>query len=943
MDTREGAEGSLVAPRSLRASRCAVSRRRARGEFGYHRRVLLLSSELRAALDGRASRDPRVALACETAAALHLGRAPRAPLVVATRREPATTDRRLRAIAPLAATAPVARAEGASLSSLEQTVVDLLLRPTEAGGVALAGALVRAGSALERRAFDAASFVRLVTAHGRPALLRRAAYLLGRAGLDAGAPRLAAAARGPAVALDPLGPPGGARLPRAGLRLNVADGFDDPEGTIAPLLAEEVRARLGPLAVDVALAVLARARLDPELRGGPLRPLHEAAARCAREGLLRLDGAALEPLPPFDAACALILACAGRRGRARAARLAAALDARASGPARVDALSILAVAGDEAGARARLAAVTPYAEALDAERAARLLALTERAEHARDGALTALRLRLLERLGRWEPLVREARALAKKGRPDVRRAAALAVARGCWRLGRHEECLAHVRALQRVLVERPDPSLEAEVALLRATIAVERGEHARAEKLLRGLLRGAERAGDDLDRARALHRLGALDARRGRLVEAAASYRAALEALPEGPARAGALRGVLRSNLAATALWLGRWEEAQQLAERALAEKQAGGTAGEILVTRVLLARIARARGEQAPAAGRMPELVEATERSGDARLRVEACLDLAEEHARAGDVRAAEQAVERARTALALLAGAEPILEAIAAHVAGLVAACGGDLAGGVAQMDEAAARLDRQGGAFWSARARRDAASACERGGLREEALVRFDAVARACQRLGFVLGEEERHASLYALASLEGGGLARPHAERVVARLGSGVVRARLLAEGRRALADALRARRPEAPRADAVAVVRSAAGARFVDAAERAALLRGTPRTLLLDEGSCALVRPDGARVPLGRRRTLAPLLRAIAARPGEAVSLAQLARDVWQRRDGASTRAAIKMSVSRLRALLGPHRSAIQAARARDGLAYLWTDALELHQLAPIEP
>jgi len=131
------------------------------------------------------------------------------------------------------------------------------------------------------------------------------------------------------------------------------------------------------------------------------------------------------------------------------------------------------------------------------------------------------------------------------------------------------------------------------------------------------------------------------------------------------------------------------------------------------------------------------------------------------------------------------------------------------------------------------------------------------------------------------------------------------------------------------------------VRGADGSRFVDEVGRARVLAGAPRTLVVDEVGPALVRSDGARISLVRRRVVAPLLEALAARIGEAVSAATLAREVWDRRDGASTRAAIKMSISRLRSMLGPDRDAILVARAAHGLAYVWNDAYALLRLAPV--
>jgi tetratricopeptide (TPR) repeat protein len=951
--------------------------------------VLLLSPEVRAALDAQSRRDPSTAIACEAAAALHLGRAPTLPLSIGARAGGTSRAPSLLALAPLDAKAAVVVEAGVRITSLERTIVDLLARPSRRGGVWLASELLRSESALERRAADPASLAKLAAGHPKRALRRRVAWLCARAGHEALARRLLDGARGGPIALDALGARDGASVPSCRLRLNTADGFDDPGGSIAALFGEAARARFGGLAVDLALLLVAAAPVDLARLATPaLTPLRRALERCADNGLLEREGSLVKPRRPFDRACAAVLATtASPRRKKRAARLAEALAGGGALAGRVDAALVLAAAGDPSAARRPLRGLADEVAGLDAVRATRVLALLATPEMTSAGpsdARSALRRTLAERLGRWNEVAREARArlatLATRSTratasptsstraPDGERATLqLALARACWRLGRHEECRAQLRALQASLTrsraqrdvgrakrakraaraEGTEPSdrtsdrLAIELGLLHATVAMERGEHARAFRLLREVLLLAERASDDLDRARALHRLGTLDARRGRFVDASASYRAALEVLPEGTGVSTALRGVLHSNLAATTMWLGRWDEAERLAGLALHEKQSAGTFAEVVVTRVLLARIARARGAPVPAAGRMSAIVEAADRTGDARLRVEAWLDLAEELARAGDLGSAEEANERARTALALLAGAEPVLEAMTAHVGGLLGALGGDVAFGVEEMDRAATALDALDGTFWAARARRDAASACERAGLRTEALVRFEAVARACARARFQLGEEATHAPLYALAALEAGGAARGQAERVLAALGPSAVRTRLVAAGRRALADALRARRVEAPSPEAVAIVRGADGARFVDAPERARLLRGVAAVLLLDESGPALVRPDGVRIALGRRRVVAPLLRALAARGGEPLGVAELAREVWERRDGASTRAAIKMSISRLRSLLGPSRTAIAVARAASGLAYAWTDALELRVLTPV--
>ncbi len=492
--------------------------------------------------------------------------------------------------------------------------------------------------------------------------------------------------------------------------------------------------------------------------------------------------------------------------------------------------------------------------------------------------------------------------------------------------------------LERGLSRRSDPRLSIEALLLRAALSVEAGAHARAHRLLSRAMRAAEATGRDLDRARALHRIGTIEARQGRPVEASAAYRAALEALGPKTTSARALHGILESNLALTASWLGRWDEAAERANAALVDKLAAGTFAEVVSTKVLLARIARARGLSLPAGGRIPPLIDEVERTRDPRLRVEAFLDLVEELAREDDLPAAERALEQARTALIALDASEPILVALFDHVDGLLRGLSGDHEGGLATIDAAARALDRLQGAFWAARARRDGAAIADAAGRELEALSRLRDVAHACAQHRFLLGEDETHVATYALAATAGDDQLRAFAERAIAAIGPLAARERLLHLGLRDRADALRARSIGDP-TRAVARLIAPDGVRAIDARERAGLLRGVEGAIVIDERGPLLVRPDGVRVDLSRRRLLVPLLRALAARSGEPVSIDELARTVWERRD-ASSRGAVKMSISRLRALLGPVGDALVAVRVQGALAYQFRRPIPLLLLQP---
>lgn len=866
--------------------------------------MLLVSPEVVRAFVARRRRDPSATIAVEAAAQLHLGRPPALPLPVATSREIALRDPHLRPVAALAAGARTIDRGGLRLTSLEQTFLDLLTRPAARGSTSLAGALLVHDSAVEGRAIDLRALVRLAVEHPRATTRRRVAFLLERAGHLELARAVARAAHGRgAVPLDPLGV-GGRVITGHGVRVNTADGFVDREGAIAAALAGATRQRAREAFSTLALLIGAEVPLDATTLAAAGPAVERLAEQLRDEGLLEAREGRVVPVAPFDQACGVV----GRDAK-HAVALARRLERTRDPRAAVDAVLVLAAANLEAPAR-RAAARLP-ALVLDPGRAGALLALTASADE-----LWPLRKHLLERLGRFADLAREQRARLPARGPG-RSVALLDLARACWRLGRAGECRAHLRALEAT----PSGKVhQREVALLRASLAIESGAHDRARRLLDQLVRVAERSGDESVRARALHRLGALEARRGRFVEAAAHYRAALEAIPPHDGALVTLRGILRSNLAGTALWLGRWDEADREARAAIEERSRTGTAAEVLTTRVLLARVDRARGIPVLPEGRVSQLVTEAERTADARLRVETWLDLAEEHVRAHDADAAEKALEHAQTALALLSRAEPVLDAIAQHVGGLVASLD-DAPGGLARIDTAVRALERHEGWFWAARARRDAASLCERVGLASESRARTEAFVEACQRGHFALGEDATHVAVYTRGALEGSAPTRAACDAVLQALGSARVRAALLADGRRDLAEALRLR--PAPR---------------LDAATRARLLRGVPGTLVLDERHAVLVRPDGVQISIARRRVLAPLLRALAEHAGEAQSASALIRTVWQQRESPSARAALKMTVSRLRALLGPFGEAVQVAQVRGELAYAWTTRLELKGL-----
>lgn len=896
--------------------------------------MLLLGPEARDALRRARAIDARLVVAFSTAAELHLGRAPSLPVVVASTAARAAVAL-VQALAPVSGVPRDVVAFGdLRVTTLERTIVDLAARALPPrGSIALAGELVRGGSTIERRAVDAARLAALALRSGRAGVCRRVGYLLERAGHRAAAEGLRAAAHGGALKLDPALDGLGAVLARWKLDVNTADGFAGDADVAATLAAAMQRAHPGTFA-RIACLVAAGARLTRErvTKAG----LPSAAARTldalARGGFVVATERGLVAAPPFDAACRV--AAARMTTAARRATLVAFADALAQtsdAAAIVDAAFALAAAG--AAPRAR-SLVARHVDALCAGADRRELALVVDRIGEGDEAYGRARAAILERIGRLDDVARSQRERLARTRGPARVPLLLAASRVAWRRGRAREARALLAEAERACARRGVAvALRIEAALVGTALAIEKGAYASARRGIAAAMALAEESGRDLDRARCLHRLGTIEARRGRPSDASAAYRAALAALATADADTRALRGVLSSNLALMELWLGRFDAAEHLTADALALKRDAGTPGEVLVTRVLAARIARARGEPPPPEGRMPALALEADAIRDPRLAAEVWLDVAEELARGGDVASAEQAVERARARVVALAGAEPILDLLLEHVGGLVTALGGDPERGAEAIAIAANGLAKREAWYWVARARRDAASAWTAAESTGAALRELDAAVEIVRRSRFELGEDAAHAPLYATAALEGEGHTRAFADQALARLGAASARALLVAAGRRALADRLRDRpAPERPRW-AAALARGAAGERWIGAHELARLRRGAPATVVLDETREQLVIAAES-VPLRRLRVLAPLLRALAA-AGEAVGVERLARDVWGRRDSASTRAAVKMNVSRLRALLGPLGGAIESTSRRGQLAYAWSPAVEL--------
>jgi tetratricopeptide (TPR) repeat protein len=851
----------------------------------------------------RADRSARFGVV--SAAELHLGRPLTVPVAVATRRsQGALPAALLRGEPPMASQRTDLSVEGLRLPDLERTVA-CLVRGAEAAHLELVTALLRNGSALERRPVEPARLRRAAAHFDDPAVRARVGWWCFR--LDGEAPAT------PPPGSVPLWSGGSLRAPRIthfGLIVNTSDDLPDPDGRAAAELLRALRARRN--LVDVAVLFTAGVALSPAWLPGPSA---RALERLREYRFVAREGGSLRPRPPFDGVCALL---ARRADGATRARLLRALAARLREPANADELAQFALVSIGLGRwEAAIARVATSRHALsDAAPSAlgRLLDATPR------GGLRALARTapaVFERLGRWDDLAALLALEAPRAVGVARGHLLVAQASVAWRRDRIAEAEAALAALARV--RRVAPGDRFEGALLRATLDAEAGAFAPALQALRAALSGARRDGDALAEARALHRIGSIEARKGRPRDALAHYDAALRCCPSA---ARALRGVLLSNSAAMQLWTGRLDASLELARAAWSQRAEVGSPAERVATRVLLARIEGARGLPLPPGGAMLPLAWEAERSGSLRLAAEVWLDAAGELAAVGRHADAREAVDRARRMLVQIPDAEPVLAGLLDEADGARRHAAGDPGGALAPLQRAVRLLERRGVAFYATRARRTLASVRLALGDPRGAMLALAKVARACEAGDLVLGDNATHGALLALAAIGTERAVRRYAERSLAELDP---------EGARSLVQRLDpavARRFTARQPTPFGGPTDRPGS---PAARSSAttLQAGTAGAIVVDLRLSSLLVPGRSPVSMLRRRVLVPLLAALAEAPDAGVAVETLIARVWQRRPAASARVAVKVAVSRLRLLLGGYAPALEAARVDGAPGYRW--------------
>ncbi len=341
--------------------------------------------------------------------------------------------------------------------------------------------------------------------------------------------------------------------------------------------------------------------------------------------------------------------------------------------------------------------------------------------------------------------------------PDRWLRLATAQARLARQRGSASDVAAYLRDGQRILERHGDRLETVTVAAhreLRAVMAIERGAHGLAERLLAEGLPGARSAGSSWSLR--FHRLlGALHTRLGRPEEGAHHYRLALDLLDgeEQPAAAGALV----ANLAMCAFMEGRLDEAESRVLEALELKRASA-AGPRANSLALLALVRTASGG-VDTAGLWCSALELARESEDRTLIAEVELLAAGAAARAGDLEQARAWYDAAAAVSHRLRRQEPMIAAMALETEAVLARAAG-------RWEEAGRALARARAAFWeigavyhAAQVDAQRATIEQASGRSETAHARLEAACRLASRGGFELRGGEELAEALRAAGLRG----------------------------------------------------------------------------------------------------------------------------------------------------------------------------------------
>lgn len=773
--------------------------------------------------------------------------------------------------------------------------------------------------------------------------LRRLLYVLERAGLSVPVPTEVSRTR---TLLRKSGLDVGVLHEPTGVVVNAPDGFEtDPAS--AEQLAKTFRAALSADARTLLDVCALGLELDSALCSAWLGSTRgeQALQQLEQYGLVRSQEGWRVPVAPLSPQ-ALLPSIPKRQQVVIAERALALLEGRKEPKARRNLLRVLMLL-EHPEAVARLSREASAALDLGSLQEVRgwLAALQDRATPEQRPDLARLEMKLLEREGRSREALslahRVVRSLTKEQRAE-RRDFLLEEARLAWQQGqarKAESLLSRVRPLLR---GEEQYLAQCRFRLLRATIALEQGKVALARVTLKSARAMAELSDDPEALAQVLRRIGTMEARAGRPHDARAAYEAALSALSRVTAPTEAsLEAVLESNLATALAWLGEFDEAERRYRRALKLRE--GMALGSLNTRAALALLDVARSRPVAPEGRFGPLAMQAEVLGDARLRVELNLYLAEELIAEHDLTRAARALAQARTALAELGGAETILEQMLACTDATLRAARGD-SFSLTRFESAIAALKQIGADYHAARAARTAASAA--ANLGDDVLAeRFLTEAARCAMAGdFVLGAEAEHTVVYALGSLSSAAWLKTYCDGCLDRIGRARVAGLLNSEGREDLALRLVALGPGPRPMGTRYRCDGPEGSRWLTPSQRQRLREVSPGCVVLDLTDGEIRLSAGRIHDVSKRRVLAPLLAHLASKAPRACAIDELAHDVWQLRPSASLASAIKMTVARLRKLLGEHSDWVETdTRLRGELAYRIADHARLYVISEAEP
>ncbi len=556
--------------------------------------------------------------------------------------------------------------------------------------------------------------------------------------------------------------------------------------------------------------------------------------------------------------------------------------------------------------------------------------------------------RVYSMLGEWDKargyLDRCKRALSEREREgDLWRwhpRLCLGYASMYWRRGMQNDAstycrrgLDYLRQLERrgaIADEQRVETVGLQLALLNllGTLKLEAGAYDKAAEVFSESLALAREAGLSVEAATALKNLGVIATRRGDVAAGTRHYEEAMGRIQRD--QDVELYGMLAFQLGFNHLILGRYDEARQLLEEALAIRLDTGHPGSITQTLTALGQLHAAAGQPELADRAYRRAVRMLESVGNLKMRAETLDRYAAFLASAGKIHESQSMYDRAEGLIGGLLRSDASLVALHRESAMELMLARGRPEDALANLSGAIERYEKLGERYhvsrlyWRAAGIHHRLFLEERRGTPESVVSYLELACAEANRQGWCFGLERRFRELILVGRALGHPEAMRYCQRMLERIDAEAAQDDPIACLPDAAAQRYNRFQQRFERDDEYVVTtrdgRSGASDKRLDE-----ILTGRGAHSLIVLADRQEMVNYGQAVALGQKRVILPLLVHFLTHPDRTFTMNELATEVWGVEDESETlKTKVKVAISRLRTLLGKGREYVQTGRRQDG-------------------